>query len=178
MTVQVVYETHSTTEDNENGIATGWLPGRLSDAGRVNAARLGARRRTDGVAAVFVSDLTRAVDTAAIAFADSGIPVYVDSRLRECDYGEWNGGPVARLEPERRARIDTPWPGGESYREAVGRMAAFLADLVRDWDGRRVVVIAHSAQRWALQHLVDGVPLEDLVAAPFDWQEGWEYTVT
>jgi len=28
MTIQIVFETHSTTEDNENGIATGWLPGR------------------------------------------------------------------------------------------------------------------------------------------------------
>lgn len=27
MTVEIVYETHSTTTDNEAGIATGWLPG-------------------------------------------------------------------------------------------------------------------------------------------------------
>ncbi len=175
MAVELVYETHSVSVDNEHGIATGWLPGQLSARGRELAAGLGRRRRHDGLSAVFTSDLTRAVETAAIAFADSGIPVYVDTRLRECDYGEWNGAPVAQLEPERRARIDTPWPGGESYRDAVGRMAAFLADVRRDWDGRRVLVIGHSAQRWGLQHLVHGAPLEGLVDAPFAWQEGWEY---
>jgi broad specificity phosphatase PhoE len=41
MAVQIVYETHSLTEDNEAGRATGWLPGRLSAAGRELAAELG-----------------------------------------------------------------------------------------------------------------------------------------
>jgi broad specificity phosphatase PhoE len=175
MAVELVYETHSISVDNERGIATGWLPGSLSVRGRELAVELGRRRRSDGLAAVFVSDLTRAVETAALAFADSGIPVYVDTRLRECDYGSWNGMPVAKQEAERRARIDVPWPGGESWRDAVARFAAFLDDLRRDWDDCRVLVIAHSAQRWALPHLLEGVPLEDLVDVPFAWQAGWEY---
>jgi 2,3-bisphosphoglycerate-dependent phosphoglycerate mutase len=33
MSVQIVFETHSISTDNERGIATGWLPGRLSEAG-------------------------------------------------------------------------------------------------------------------------------------------------
>ncbi len=44
-------------------------------------------------------------------------------------------------------------------------------------DGRRVLVIAHAANRWSLQHLLLGEPLEQLVVAPFDWQEGWEYAL-
>jgi alpha-ribazole phosphatase/probable phosphoglycerate mutase len=48
-------------------------------------------------------------------------------------------------------------------------------DLVDEFDGRRVLVIAHSAQRWALRHLLEGTALEELVDAPFRWQEGWEY---
>ena len=30
MAIELVFETHSITEDNELGRATGWLPGRLS----------------------------------------------------------------------------------------------------------------------------------------------------
>jgi hypothetical protein len=56
-------------------------------------------------------------------------------------------------------------------------MAPFLHDLARDWAGTRVVVIGHSATRWALDHLLNGLPLADLVDAPFDWQEGWRYVV-
>jgi alpha-ribazole phosphatase/probable phosphoglycerate mutase len=32
--IEVVFETHSTTVDNEEGRATGWLPGQLSGRGR------------------------------------------------------------------------------------------------------------------------------------------------
>ena len=38
-------------------------------------------------------------------------------------------------------------------------------------------MIAHSANRWALDHLLHGEPLEDLVVAPFRWQDGWTYCV-
>ncbi len=65
--LELVYETHSLTTDNEDGVATGWLPGRLSAAGREQAQRLGERRRDDGLAAVFASDLARAVETAELA---------------------------------------------------------------------------------------------------------------
>ena len=83
----------ATSDDNEAGIATGWLSGRLSAAGRAQARELGERRRDDGLSAVFTSDLGRAVETAEIAFAGSSLTVIADPRLRECNYGELNGTP-------------------------------------------------------------------------------------
>ena len=74
-------------------------------------------------------------------------------------------------------RIDEPFPGGESYRQVVERTLDFLNDLFPELDGSRVVLIAHSANRWALQHLLLGVPLEETIGAPFDWQPGWEYAL-
>jgi broad specificity phosphatase PhoE len=59
MAIELVFETHSTTTDNEQGHATGWLPGRLSEQGRVQARQLRRRRRDDGITAVFSSDLAR-----------------------------------------------------------------------------------------------------------------------
>jgi broad specificity phosphatase PhoE len=178
MSIELVYETHSISTDNEGGIATGWLPGELSRRGRELASELGERRRRDGVAVVFASDLRRASETAEIAFAGSGTPVLLDWRLRECDYGELNGRPVADVEAVRAQHVDEPFRGGESYRDVVRRTQSFLADLLRGWDGARVVVIAHSANRWALQHLLSGTPLEELIGAPFEWQPGWEYVVS
>jgi broad specificity phosphatase PhoE len=177
LTVTLVYETHSITEDNESGIVTGWLPGRLSQAGRAQAARLGLRRQNDGLSSVFVSDLARAVETAAIAFSGSSIPVRQDERLRECNYGELNGCPVERLAAVRALHIERPFPSGQSYRQVVEATESFLKDVKDQWDGARVLVIAHSANRWALEHLLNGAPLEDLVEAPFNWQPGWTYMV-
>ena len=167
----VVYETHSTSEHNEAGIATGWLGGTLSAAGRAQAVELGRRRRDDGIELVVASDLWRAVETAAIAFEGTSIPLCVDWRLRECDYGEMNGMPRVLLDEQRVRRVDEPWPGGESWRQAVARVSSFL-DEVR---GERVLLIGHVATRWALDHRVSGRPLEDLAAEDFDWRPGWEY---
>jgi 2,3-bisphosphoglycerate-dependent phosphoglycerate mutase len=173
--IQVVYETHSLTEDNARGIATGWLPGRLSERGRELARELGQRRRDDAIAAVFSSDLSRAAETASIAFGGTPVPVLLDWRLRECDYGQGNGTPAAELLARRSDHLDEPYPGGESWRQAVARVGRFLSDLSLRWSGRRVLVIGHVATRWGLDHLIDGIPLEDLIAADFAWQEGWEY---
>jgi broad specificity phosphatase PhoE len=175
--VEIVYETHATSVDNERGVATGWRDGELSEAGRVQARELGERRREDGIALVYSSDLGRAVETAEIAFRGSGIPVRLDRRLRECDYGELTGMPSARLREEVPLRVEAPYPGGESYGDVVERMRSFLDDLLREHDGERVLLVADAAPRWALQHLLEGVPLADAVTAPFAWQPGWEYVL-
>jgi len=166
-----MYETHSTTLDNERGIATGWLPGELSEAGLREAAELGARRREVDV--VFSSDLRRAVQT--VEAAGLTVPHFQDWRLRECNYGSLNGAPRSALEP-RAERVSTPFPGGQSYWDVMELTRSFLEDVKRWYDGQVVLVVAHSANRWSLDHLLGShSSLEDLVARPFDWRPGWEY---
>ena len=173
MGIEITFETHSTTIDNERGFATGWLDGELSHVGHAQAREVGARR-AGTVDVVFASDLHRALQTAEIAFDGIDVPIRLDRRLRECNYGVMNGMPVEELERTRRAHIDEPFDGGESYRQVVDRMGAFLEDLAAEVDaeGRSVLLIGHSATRWALDHLLDGMPLEQWA---FDWRPGWRY---
>jgi 2,3-bisphosphoglycerate-dependent phosphoglycerate mutase len=177
VTVQIVFEKHATSEDNQRGIATGWLPGALSAAGRMQAAELGMRHQAEGIGAVFSSDLARALQTATIAFGGTGIPILLDWRLRECDYGELNGSPAADLRAHQAEYIDQPYPGGESWREATARVAGFVADLPSRWDGQRVLVIGHIATHWGLEHLLLGTPLAELARQATNWQPGWQYAV-
>ncbi len=171
----LVFETHSLSEDNERGIATGWLNGRLSDRGRALARELGERRRNNGISVVFTSDLGRAVETARIAFEGSTTPVLCDWRLRECNYGDKNGRPGSEVHRDRRLYLHEPYPGGESWQQAVQRVGQFLDDLQPRWEGSRILVIGHIATKWAFDHLLEGVTLEELVEADFAWREGWEY---
>lgn len=173
--IEIVFETHSTSVDNERQIASGWSDCLLSDLGREQAKALGERRRNDGVDAVFTSDLRRAVATATIAFGGTAIPVFHDWRLRECDYGDLNATSSVQLKAHLPAHVDTPYPGGESWRQATARVARVLDDLPLRWDGKRLVIIGHMATRWALEHLLNGMTVEDLAAEEFVWQEGWEY---
>jgi broad specificity phosphatase PhoE len=177
VSVDVHYETHSLTEDNEAGRATGWLDGRLSARGRELARELGGRHRADAPDAVFTSDLGRSLETVAIAFGTTEVPVFHDWRLRECDYGELNGAPVDVVHAERERRLDEPYPGGESWRGALDRVDGCLDDLAARWDGARLVVIGHVATRFAFDRRVHGATLEELMATPFAWREGWRYTL-
>ena len=38
-------------------------------------------------------------------------------------------------------------------------------------------MIGHVATRWGLEYFCNGTPLEALVDADFQWQEGWEYVL-
>ena len=129
MAIQIVFETHSITEDNERGIATGWQHGHLSDRGRSLAKELGERRRSDGIQIVFTSDLRRAIETAETAFAGTPMPILHDWRLRECDYGAQNGMTRDELDRTRLEHLDRAYPAGESWREATQRVGRFLGDL-------------------------------------------------
>jgi 2,3-bisphosphoglycerate-dependent phosphoglycerate mutase len=177
VSVEIVFETHSITEDNENGVATGWLPGRLSERGRGLARELGGRRRRDGLAAVITSDLRRAIETSDIAFEDASLPVFRDWRLRECNYGRLNGTAAALVHSDRRRHLDAPYPGGESWGEAVNRVESSLIDVRTLFDGQRVLVIGHMATRWALERLVNERTLAELATEEFRWQAGWRYVL-
>jgi 2,3-bisphosphoglycerate-dependent phosphoglycerate mutase len=177
MAVRITFETHSTTTDNQAGLATGWLPGELSEVGRDQARLLGSRRKHDSVDVVFTSDLARAVETATLAFQSTTIPVLHDWRLRECDYGELNGAPRSQVIHPLLEYLSDPYPGGESWIQAIARVGGFLHDLPTRWDGCHVVVIGHVATRWGLDHFINGRHLEELATEEFSWQEGWEYSL-
>ena len=176
MAIEITFETHQWSEDNDRGIATGWLPGKLHERGRADARQRGEQRRHDGLAAVFTSDLRRAVETAEIAFGDTHIPILHDWRLRECDYGELNGKRAEVVIADPARHLDNPFPGGERWRQAIVRAGQILDDLPSRWDGRRLLIIGHVATKWALDHFITGVPIDELVATDFVWSaNGWEY---
>jgi len=175
MSVEIIFETHSTSVDNEAGIASGWRDVSLSPTGRAQAKDLGERHRRDHIDAVFPSDLKRAIETAEIAFPAAGVPIYPDRRLRESDYGTMTGAPPEEIEADRPNRIEAPFPEGESLLDVVARVRDFVGDLARDWNGKHVVIIGHRATLLAFEHLLGGVSLEEAAAASFEWQPGWRY---
>jgi len=172
--MKIVFETHSTSLDNEAGVASGHIDVDLSPLGVRQGEELGARRRNSGIEIVYASDLRRSWRTAEIAFGGTGIRIVRDVRLRECDYGEMSGRTVAEIEAYRVRAVHEPFPGGESYTQAAARLRAWLDD-VGQLPERRLLVIGHRATFYTLEHLLRGVPLERVISAPFEWRPGWVF---
>jgi broad specificity phosphatase PhoE len=175
--IAIVFEVCGTTTDGERWIEPGWGEARLSSAGRRQAKELGERRARDEIDAVFTSDLPQAVDTARIAFAQRGLPTFLDWRLRGCDYGTLSCSAVAQIEAGRAEHLYEPYPGGESYGDVVARVRRFLQDVPRRFVDGRVVVVGHPETKWALDHVLEGTLLPELVERAFHRQPGWLYTL-
>jgi broad specificity phosphatase PhoE len=173
----LIFETHATSLDNEAGSASGWFDVALSPTGEQQARELGARRRDDQLAAIFCSDLSRSFRTAEIAFGDRSIPIIRDARLRECDYGDFTRRPTQEIEQRRLKHLMEPFPNGESYQQVVDRVSGWLRESLPDIVAATVLVIGHRATFYALEHLLNGVPLHEAMTSPWTWQPGWSYTV-
>ena len=120
--VSIIFEVHSTTFDNEAHLASGHNDGDLSPTGAGQAEEMRARYVGNNLAAVFCSDLKRATRTAEIAFNGTGVSIIRDSRLRECDYGDYTHKPSAEIKKMKVSRIDIPFPNGQSYTQTTERL--------------------------------------------------------
>lgn len=114
---------------------------------------------------VISSTLQRCAEFAAELSAARGIPLRLDPRLVEYDFGAWQGVTVQQLEheqPEALAayRADPqrcPPPQGEDF-ASFGRRIATALDAAAACGGRRILVLTHGAViRW-VQCQLAGLP--------------------
>lgn len=177
MTVKITYFVHGTTTDNETHLATGWLPGELSDKGKEQAIDLARQTEGKHFDVVFCSDLQRAIDSAQLGFGDK-YEILQDERLRECSYGDMNGKPHT-FKDNMQDYVDTPFPNGESYKDVEKRIASFIEFLKQNYDGKHIAIVAHQAPQLALDVLLRGRTWDQAIDEDWRktkaWQAGWEY---
>ncbi len=173
--MKIYFAAHATTKDNETKVASGWSDTGLSDLGIKQAKELGETFKDIKLDIVCCSDLKRAVDTVQIAF-EGKYQVIADKRLRELNYGDFNGKPSAVVEPMKMQHIKEPFTNGESYEQAVARVQGFYNELKEKYPDKIVLVVSHRATQYGLDVMV-GKTLEELLSTPFQWQPYWEYEI-
>src|SRR5438128_3295676 len=142
----------------------------LSDLGWRQAACLADALRGTRPAALFSSDLTRAMQTAVPIAAAVNLPIIPEPRLREISAGDWTNryaDEVQREEPERvrawnEAPSTTSPPDGETLAHAQERILAFVEEHARAFDGQSIVVGTHGAILQTLMAAADGLSLDQL----------------
>lgn len=173
--ITIIFESHGTTFDNETRLSSGWFDVELSPLGKKQAKELGERYKNEEFDAIFCSDLQRSYKTAEIAFEGRDFKIIKDNHLRECNYGDLTRRSSEEVEAEKGNRITVPFPNGESYEQTAERMKSFLADLLKNYNGKKIVIIGHRATQYGLEYWIKGIPLKEAVTAPWKWQPGWVY---
>lgn len=180
MSVKITYFVHGTTTDNEKNLATGWVPGELSELGITRVKKLKEVIKDKRFDAVFCSDLKRAVDSATILFSDQH-KIIQDERLREANYGDHTQKNADLFKSNMEDFIDSPFPNGESYRDVEKRIASFCDYLKDNYQDKHIAIIAHQAPQLVLDVILKNKTWEQAINEDWrktkTWQPGWEYII-
>ena len=106
----------------------------LNIEGRAQAESIAGRLRAEPITAVVSSPQPRAVETAEPLARALGLPLQIDARLNEIDFGAWTGMTFAELDKDprwhewNRERAAGTAPGGEAMIAAQRRILEAIED--------------------------------------------------
>ena len=167
---------HGETAWNAESRVQGQLDIPLNATGRWQAHRLALALAEEGIAALYSSDLLRAVQTAQALAAGSGRAIDTDPGLRERGFGVFEGLTYAEIQqryplPSERWRKRDPdfsAPGGETLRDFFDRSVATVTRLAAAHPGQTIAVVSHGGVLDALYRAALRIALD----APRSWQLG------
>ena len=164
---------HGESEANELGVIAGWSDYPLTALGlqqaEETATYLVANEQIDVVCS---SDLCRASATAKACADKLGLTVQTYPELRETYCGDWEGITFAELEARdpaeyvvfKRIQLLYPIPGGENLWESGIRFYNKALEIVKENEGKTVVIASHGAVIRVFWALICGTPKEEATA--------------
>jgi alpha-ribazole phosphatase len=142
---------HGQTDWNLNRRFQGQSDVPLNETGRQQANALAKRLSSQTFDAVYSSDLQRATETAKICRSDWQSDLRQDPRLREVNFGDWEGLTYTEIKEkypdslatwERDVYSSSP-PNGETLADLAQRVQSFLDDLPQKHNDQTILVVAH-----------------------------------
>ena len=148
----------------------------LSDTGRAQARAVGVHLADlpadERPTVVLSSPFARARETAELAVEALDLPVRLDERLRERDFGAFDGMTGAGIreqypeEARRRQLLGKFYyrpPGGESWADVALRIRSVLSTEAPVLDGERVLLVAHQAVIMVCRYVLEGLDEQALM---------------
>lgn len=123
----------------------------MTAAGKKQAAAWGQILARFAWDRILASDAVRALATVEIINAILKIPLVTDLRLKEQNWGLWEGKTVRQLEADARQvleeQVDAGWdfcpPGGESRRRVLKRSQQAILEAAGRYPGQTILVVSH-----------------------------------
>jgi broad specificity phosphatase PhoE len=149
--VRLLLIRHAETDANRQGAIQGQKDHRLNALGQRQATALAERLRGERLQAIHSSDLRRCLETAWPIADGRDVEVRTTPRLRERDFGAWEGLTDAQVRvatPEAYESWRDDWehfapPGGESTERLRERAGQFLGEQLADARDGSVAVVTH-----------------------------------
>jgi broad specificity phosphatase PhoE len=148
---KVFFVRHAETEWNKQRKVQGSGSNpRLSEFGFKQLIWLSNRFNGENIAAVYSSDLQRAILTAQAIASSHRLEVKLEKSLREIDAGDFEGRTVDKighisqyLIPDLKSRLLPRLPQGESLHDVQTRAWPVVRQLVKNHLGNQIVIVSH-----------------------------------
>lgn len=158
---------HGETVWHHDNRYTGRTDVPLTERGRRQAEQLARWADKTELAGLWVSPLSRALDTATPVATATGLRPEVDARLAELDFGDGEGLTSREMSerfPEARRAFETDpvaafLPGGEDPVSATERAEACLTEITGAHPDGRVLVVGHGTLHRLVLCWLLGLPL-------------------
>ncbi len=150
-TVKIFVARHGQTPLNAVNCMQGQIDVELSELGKRQAEELKERLKEENFEHIYTSPLIRAYDTAKKASEYHDCPFKTDDRIKEMNFGEWEGNPIEKVKSEGGEPAYYFWnephnfhiTTGETFYQLIDRVGDFLDMIVEEHKGQKVLIVCH-----------------------------------
>ena len=150
--MRIIFVRHGQTVYNRESKYQGQMDAQLSELGLKQAELVAARLKHENISAVYSSDLSRARETAEQIAAYHNMKVNVETGLRECSFGAWEGLTVSSVMEKypvlysdyQSDSVRFRAPGGERLEELQERTVQTVEGIVSEHHKSTVLIVTHN----------------------------------
>jgi len=160
---------HGYSCTQEEGRLCSWPEKRccpLTNRGEKEISNLVKSLKKEKIDFIFSSDLLRTKQTAEIASKEIGVNVKFDKRLRELDFGNYDGKLVEEWTkdyPINEEAFTKAPKGGETFNDVKLRLLDFVKELEKKYQGKNILIVSHGAPIWFLQAVMKGLSNKEII---------------
>lgn len=169
---------HGESVKNVRRVEVCWpekIPSPLTEKGRRQIKKAALSLRNEKIDLIVSSDLLRTKETAEIVAKELGVKVLFDKRLREINFGIFNGKNAKEMNkyfnPEGKLsqrevlleKFEKRWPKGENYLDVQKRLYSLLLSLEKKYKGKRILLVSHCRPITFLEGLMKGWQREKII---------------
>ena len=166
--MRFIFVRHGHTYFNEIGLTQGWCDSPLSKLGVEQVNRLKKQLEDTAIDAIYASVTGRTQETAEILNEDRQLPIILDKRLKEINFGYFEGLPEKLRD---QFQVDSgPWQkdlnmdysefGGEKLSHVIDRQKDLLSELIQNNNNQTIMIIGHGCSLYGLVKTITDTQIE------------------
>jgi isoleucyl-tRNA synthetase len=173
-----IFIRHGEAENNTQGVMSCFPEKKaknLTLKGRVQIEAAAKKLKKLKPAVIIHSDVLRTVQSAEIIKKILGVPAISDERIREMNFGDFNGDSLVEHSTyfgSHLERFTKRFPNGENLEDLRSRIYPLLREINEKYSGKTVVVVSHGAPIKMMEQILTGMSNKE---ATENWKAGEIY---